>query len=273
MLNSKPITTHPKNKPGETLPQLYLGIVDFDSVIYRCSAVHEDDEYGIESAKLTLIDFVQTNIVNATSCTKYLFIVTGPDNFRRDIAVTKAYKGQRAVEKPIHYQELLDYAIERYRCLISDGVEADDYAVNCHQKYQGSSVLLGMDKDNLQSSGWHYNFIKEEAKFITPYEAQWCLSYQMLAGDPGDNIQGLWRIGDKKATDFLIEGNKVGLPPMAVVYKVYTELGMSTEFYEEQYRLLYMLRDEVVNFEADFIKLEAVTEFNEVEGNFIGVNL
>lgn len=271
--NNKPITTHPKNKPTLVLPLLYLGVVDFDSVIYRCAAVHEDDEYGIESAKLTLIDFVQTKIVNATKCAKYLFVVTGPDNFRRDIAVTKIYKGQRATEKPFHYQELLDYAIERYHCLISDRVEADDYAVNCHQKYQGSSVLLGIDKDNFQSSGWHYNFVKEEARFITLIEAQWCLAYQMLAGDPGDNIQGLWRIGDKKAIGFLTEGNERELPPMAVVYNKYKEFGMSREFYTEQYRLLYMLRDEVIDFEADFIELKAVTEFKEEEGDFIGVTL
>lgn len=267
---------HPKNKNPEILPKLWLGIVDFDSAIYRCAAVHNDDEYGIDSAKLTLIDFVQTQIANKTNCAKYVFIVTGPENFRRDIAVTKAYKGQRASEKPIHYQELMEWAIVRYNCVISEGMEADDYAVNCHQKYQGSSVLLGIDKDNLQSSGWHYNFVTGEARFITPYESQWALAYQMLAGDPGDNIQGLWRIGDKKAIAYLDEGEELGIPPMHTVYSAYKGLGLSNEFYVEQYRLLYMLRDTMVEFERSFIEIEVVSDFDELEAEedgFIGVTL
>ena len=267
------IKFHPKDKTNEVLPKLYLGVVDFDSMIYRCASVYEADVDGIESAKATLRNSVQTQIVNKTCAAKYLFIVTGPENFRRDIAITKPYKGQRVSEKPIHYSALLEYAIEKYNCLISEGVEADDYAVSCHQKYQGSSVLIGIDKDNLQSSGWHFNFVTGVSKFITPLEAQWCLAYQMLAGDPGDNIQGLYRIGDKKAIAFLDEGYEQGLPPMAVVYNAYKELGMTPEFYTEQYRLLYMVRDEVILFERDFIVQKAETTFEEVEGDFIGIEL
>jgi len=57
---------HPKDAAPQALPKLYLGIVDFDSAIYRCSAVFEDDEGGFPSACKALVDFVQTNIVNPT---------------------------------------------------------------------------------------------------------------------------------------------------------------------------------------------------------------
>jgi len=240
---------HPKDKPHQQLPNLYLGIVDFDSAIYRCAAVHNDDEEGLVDAKVTLFEFVQNNIVNPTGCEKYLFLVTGPDNFRHDVATTKPYKGQRPTEKPIHYLELLDWAIIQFNCLVSVNVEADDYAVNCHQKYQGSSVLIGIDKDNLQSSGWHHNYSTGVSKFISLSEAQWSLAYQMLAGDPGDNITGLYRVGKATAEAYL----KDSPAPMKTVYDVYEEKDLLGAYYTEQYRLLYMLRDEVIPFEGNFI--------------------
>ena len=248
---------HPKDKTPQPLESQYLGIIDFDSAIYRCAAVHEDDEEcGLDSAKLTLLEFVQNNVVNPTQCKKYLFVLTGQDNFRRDLAVTKPYKGQRVSEKPIHYAELFDWAIEKFNCVVSEDMEADDWVVNCHRKYQGCSVLIGMDKDNLQSPGWHYNFVKNEARFITPWEAQWALAFQMLRGDPGDSIPGLPGIGEAKAAKFLNESPE--LPPMQVVYNVYKEKGLLGTYYNEQYQLLYMLCDTIIDFESSFIELEPV---------------
>jgi len=252
---------HPKDKPNQVLPKLYLGIVDFDSAIYRCAAVHEDDVDGLDDAKLTLMRFVQENVVNPLNCMEYVFIVTGEYNFRHAIAVSKPYKGQRKIEKPIHFLPLFEWAIEHFNCAITNTVEADDWAVNLHQKYQGTSVLVGIDKDNLQSSGWHYNFVTNIGKFITQEEAQWCLAYQLLVGDPGDNIPGLVGVGAAKAAK-LFEASP-DLPPMMVAYQAYKEKGLLKEYYKEQYRLLYMLRDDVVDFETSFIKLEAVTEFED----------
>lgn len=253
---------HPKDLPHQALPlNLHLGIVDFDSPIYRCAAVHEDDDEGLDDAKLTLLSFVQHNIVDPTRCAEYLFVVTGPDNFRHELAISKPYKGQRASEKPQHYMGLLEWAIERFNCMISEGVEADDLVINCQQKYQGSSVLIGMDKDNLQITGWHHNYVSGVSKHVTPFQAQWSLAYQMLAGDAGDNIPGLVGVGDKAARKHLDSD----LPPMRVVYNVYKEKGLLGAYYTEQYRLLYMLRDEVLPFEDSFIELKATVEVEEVE--------
>jgi len=263
---------HPKDKPNQVVPKLYLGIVDFDSAVYRCAAVHEDDEDGLDDAKLTLMRFVQENIVNPLNCEEYIFIVTGEYNFRHAVAISKPYKGQRRAEKPIHFLPLFEWAIEHFNCAIAHGVEADDWAVNLHNKYQGTSILVGMDKDNLQSAGWHYNFVTNVGKEITPLEAQWCLAWQMLIGDPGDNIPGLKGVGAAKATKLFAE--RPNVPPMRIVYDTYKELGLLGDYYKEQYRLLYMLRDEVVDFEASFIKLEAVTEFENSEpdeGDFEGL--
>lgn len=254
---------HPKDKAHQAMPPQYLGIIDFDSAIYRCAAVYEEDEDGLDGAKLTLMSFVQNNIVNVCRCEEYLFLVTGENNFRHNIAVSKPYKGQRAQEKPQHYLELFDWAIGHFHCLVAEGVEADDWAVNCHQKYQGHSVLIGMDKDNLQSAGWHYNFVTKESKYVTQEEAHWCLAFQMLIGDPGDNIPGLVGVGKAKALKLFAE--RPGVPPMRVVYDIYKAKGLLNKYYEEQYRLLYMLRDEVIDFESSFVKMKPVVEFEPIE--------
>jgi len=155
-------------------------------------------------------------------------------------------------------------------------MEADDYAVNCHQKYQGSSVLIGIDKDNFQSAGWHFNFVNKEARHTSQLDAQWLLAYQMLVGDAGDNIQGIFRVGDVKARLILAEGAELGLPPAHTVYLVYEELGLlDGGLYEENHRLLYMLRDTFVPFEEHFKELEYKSEdgFSDSEGDFTGVEL
>lgn len=274
---------HPLLSPQRILPKLYLGIVDFDSAIYRCAAVHENDEHGLAGAKLTLMSFVQDNIVNPTNCDQYLFVVTGESNFRHDIAISKPYKGQRQYDKPIHYAELFEWAIEKYKCLIAEEMEADDYVVNCHQKYSGDSVLIGMDKDNLQSPGWHLNFVAKEnephaVRLVTLKDAQYSLAYQMLRGDPGDNIPGIPGIGEAKAYKALDESD---LPPMQVVWNMYQEKGLSLDYYKEQYALLAMLKDTIIDFENNFIQLEASSKdgfeeedgFDGFEENSIGVQL
>lgn len=264
---------HPKDKAHQQPPQLFLGIVDFDSPIYRCAAVWEDDtECGLESAKLELISFVQNNIVNKLRCDNYLFVVSGCNNFREVVAVTKPYKGNRKGDKPIHYLALRAFAITHFDCLISNNCEADDYVVNCHQRYQGSSVLVGIDKDNLQSSGWHYNYGKGIGFFVTPYEAQWSLAYQLLVGDSGDNIQGIKGTGDKTARKVL-EDSKA---PINTAIEYYKSKGLSFDFLVEQYRLLYMIRDEVLDFEHHFKVIDYVSPIEPIdddEGDFVGVEV
>ena len=263
---------HPKDKPHQIVPPLHLAIVDFDSPIYRCAAVHEDDaEGGLISAKLELVAFVQNRIVNPLKCKQYLFVLTGDNNFRRDIWVTKEYKGSRKAEKPIHYLALKEWATSHFNCLVANGMEADDYVVNCHCRYQGTSVLAGIDKDNLQSPGWHYNYVKETGNFVTPLESQWLLAYQLLAGDAGDSIPGIPGIGDKKARTILKDSDK---PPMLTAREVYLDKGLSQVMFDEQYALLYMLRDPIIDFESYFTELTAVAEVEEVdEGDFIGVEV
>ena len=248
--------------PIEQEQGLHLAIIDLDSAIYKCSAVHNDDEeQGLEFSIDTLRHFVQDNIVNPLAAKNYLFVTTGDDNFRYEVAVTKPYKGQRSGEKPIHHAGLLAWAKQEYNCFTYEGVEADDVVVAVHHKYQGSSILVGIDKDNLQSPGWHYNYSKQEARFLFPIDAQYSLAYQMLTGDAGDNITGIMRVGDKGARNQLSQYEC----PFDAVWAMYKEKGLSWEYYAEQYQLLYMRRDIIAPFENYFVQLEALSGVEPIE--------
>ena len=60
-----------------------------------------------------------------------------------------------------------------------------------------------MDKDLDQVAGWHYNFVKKEAYYVTEAEGLLRLYMQILTGDAADNIIGLRGIGNIKARKML----------------------------------------------------------------------
>lgn len=230
----------------------YLGVVDADSILYRVASACEEETAQV--AEITMDSFIRDSIIEPTDCKEYVFCFTGGSEQRREYAVTKPYKGQRKKEKPTHLDHLKAYGMDRYKGLIIEPHEADDVVIAIAQKYQGWSVLCGIDKDAKQLSGWHYNYVKNDMFFVTPEQAQWNLAYQMLIGDNVDNIPGLPKIGPKKAATLFSDNTDIA--PMRLVYDFYKERGMEPEYYEEQYRLLYMLRDIVYPFEDHFIKAE-----------------
>lgn len=231
----------------------YLGIVDADSILYRVAYTCEDET--LEVAKDTLRAFIYENIYKQTQCNTYCFCFSGKENFRKDIAVTKVYKGNRVQEKPRHLGDLKAYAIEEYLGLVVEPYEADDLVISLADRYTGSFVLIGIDKDGLQLSGTHFNFTKHTWIEVTPEEAQYNLAFQMLTGDSVDNIQGVPKIGKVKAEKLLTEGDK---PPMEVVYDVYKEKGLSEEYFLEHLHLLKMKKDIFYPFEKHFLSIGGI---------------
>jgi len=47
----------------------------------------------------------------------------------------------------------------------------------------------------MQVPGWHYNFVKQEKKYVTPEEGLRFFYKQILMGDSADNIKGMPRVG------------------------------------------------------------------------------
>lgn len=49
-------------------------------------------------------------------------------------------------------------------------------------------ICVSLDKDLLQIPGWHYNFVKEEQRFVSPFDGLRSFYGQIIAGDGADNI-------------------------------------------------------------------------------------
>ena len=231
---------------------MYLGIVDADSILYRVAYSCKDD--SLEVAKDTLRAYVFENIYKPTRCEQYCFCFSGKQNFRKDVAVTKPYKGNRVQEKPLHLEELRNYAIEEYLGVVIEPFEADDLVIALADRYIGAFVLIGIDKDGLQLTGFHYNFVKQEWLEVLPIDAQYNLARQLLTGDSVDNITGIPKIGKVKAEKILDADE----PPMLTAYNAYKQLvvGDYDAYFLEQLTLLKMKKDILYPFEKHFMSFK-----------------
>lgn len=106
-----------------------LALIDADMLLYQSAFAGQDRETG----EIHSFDYVAENFesnvdmikraVEAEDCILYL---TGPNNFRFNIAKTKPYKGTRKEEKPYHYDNLKFYIKALPNTVVTDGYEADD---------------------------------------------------------------------------------------------------------------------------------------------------
>jgi len=99
----------------------------------------------------------------------YIGILDGKNNFRKKVAVTKEYKGQRKFEKPPYFYEIRDLLIKEYKFIVIDGIEADDLAAILSERinsfcdesienvYSYKAVIASIDKDLQQENGINNN--------------------------------------------------------------------------------------------------------------------
>lgn len=132
--------------------------------------------------------------------------LSGPGNFREELATIAGYKANRKEEaKPVYYQQLRNLMTEEWGAEVVHGQEADDaISIMAHNYPDFSSyVVASIDKDLDQIPGWHYNYDKEVFYFVEPEEAEMFFYEQALSGDSADNIPGCKGIGPVKAQKIL----------------------------------------------------------------------
>jgi len=83
---------------------------------------------------------------------------------------------------------------------IVDHLEADDL-LGLNQTR--NTCIVSIDKDLDMIPGWHYNHVKEVLYYVTEWDAIYNFYYQLLIGDPSDNIKGAKGIGKAKAARIL----------------------------------------------------------------------
>jgi hypothetical protein len=135
--------------------------------------------------------------------------LSGHTNFRKEIAVTKPYKGNRKGEKPFYYQKVRDYLTEVMGAKISVDEEADDTLGIAQSKDIDNTIICTIDKDLWIVPGAKYDFKREELSYVTEYDGIRHFQYQMLAGDQVDNIQGVPKIGPVKAKKILSDNEDI----------------------------------------------------------------
>lgn len=147
----------------------------------------------LHTVKLS-IEGIQQEIEQKYKCPAELsFYLSGPDNFRIDLATIREYKGNRTDEKPYHYQGIRDYLTNTWGAHVVHGREADD-EVSILARGSGG-VVSTIDKDLDQIPGRHYDYAKKVHYTVSAFDAMRYFYVQALSGDSGDNIGGCFRVG------------------------------------------------------------------------------
>ena len=185
-----------------------IALIDADIVAYRCSAACENEKLAVAQKRTNGMLFDILMGVDHDDCfyDNWKLHLTGSGNFRNDVAVTAPYKGNRAdKQKPKHLEGVRQHLVDSWDAVMNNGQEADDAITIDATANEGNTIICSLDKDFMQKSGWHYNFIKKEHRFVSEEEGVRFFYSQILMGDVADNIKGLSKVGPVKANKMLAE--------------------------------------------------------------------
>lgn len=233
-------------------------LIDADIFLYSFgSAKGEDGEPAPWPFIISRMDAQINNILEAVGATSHQLYVTGPGNFREEVATIKPYKGQRPTEKPYWHEHLKSFLLEHRDAVLVEGMEADD-AVGIDQfkdlpgdKMVEATVICSQDKDLHMIPGWHYswpvgNRPAKELWWQDETQALRCFYSQLLTGDSVDNIPGLFGVGKSSTLVKRLADITDELDMYIHVREAYEKRFGSywNQFLIENARLLWILREE-----------------------------
>lgn len=271
-----------------------VALIDGDILVYRCGFAAEKTKYLVQSGefvdgiyeahkdipkdvakdriwKRKEVEPVE-NALNACKATiefileklgtdKYEIYLSGKGSFREKLAVTAPYKGNRETqEKPVHYRAIRDYLEKQWGAVAEpgyEGLEADDRLGIRSRALGDGGVVVSIDKDLLQLSGRHYNWVQDIHISVSPREGAINLGCQILSGDPTDNVGGLPGIGPIKAQK-LLSGVTDPRSMVARIREMYSDIfqSLGQDRFLECGNLVYILRSEDDSFEKWLSKYE-----------------
>jgi len=161
----------------------------------------------VENA-LHIINTMLLKIVDSVKADKHEVYLSGVDNFRKDVATIVGYKANRVQPKPVHYDAIRQYIMNKWKGIVVDGQEADDeIGIRATEIQQAGddSIIVSIDKDLLTIPSIHYNWKKEEWQTVDDEQAELNYYIQCLTGDRTDNIPGIDGVGPITAAK-LLEG-------------------------------------------------------------------
>jgi len=150
-------------------------------------------------------------VVQDAQTDEYELWLTGGHNFRYDIY--PEYKANRKDNyRPKWEKEVKQYLRDNFSANTTDGIEADDMLGIRLIELGDDGIMCHLDKDMNQIPGKHFNWeltrlgtiVRDKRWYtVTPEEGDYFFYYQLLTGDPTDNIKGINGIGPKKAKALL----------------------------------------------------------------------
>lgn len=142
-------------------------------------------------------------ILEACEAKKYHIVVSGEDNFRKEIPLPTQYKDSRKdLGKPVNLDEAKAYLVKYHNAEVAKG-EADEVLVAYgYQGYRNKQMVIQatIDKDAMHGPSWIFNWDDmEKPELIEGFGELWIndkdtvkgkgrlfLYYQMVQGDPVD---------------------------------------------------------------------------------------
>lgn len=202
--------------------QANLVIIDADSIVYIVG--YELQDLRLEPLGLIKLDSFIKDILIGNYAKKYLgfFGGKGGHNYRKDIAITKVYKGNRSTDKEEWYEfwePILKKRMEEHwhfqPCF---NIEADDaccIAAEVHRGKFKKITIASPDKDLYQIKDmWFYDYYKKSTLYCSADVAIGKLCKQAITGDSTDNIPGLIGAGPKTADEVVLE--QIAKPALAL---------------------------------------------------------
>ena len=213
-------------------------LIDADSLLY-----FEMGKPTLEEAIISL-DGRLIEMLDKCNADKYAGFLTIGRCFRYAKAKTREYKGNRKHgDKPIIFYALKEYLKQNWKFTYIPELEADDLVAIYSSE---NTVICSPDKDVLyQVEGTHYNYRTAEFINTTKYQATYFLWKQMLMGDSTDGIPGIPGIGEKTASNLLLDdGIDEKTWPEFVLKKYIEKFGNADGIskFAETFKLIYILK-------------------------------
>jgi len=224
---------------------------------YNKEAKEYCDDNGLDKEELELkytssplshtlhnVKLVLNKILKETKSKQLIIYLTGKENFRNDVPSPLKYKGNRDPNhKPTQYKEIIGFLLENYNTIITNGEEADDaLGIEQSSAKHGDTVICTKDKDLDMISGLHYNWTKNKEPYeVSEEQAIKSFYIQLLTGDRVDNIQGIYGIGNKKASKIL-DGIEEEQDLLKAVLEQYEKAGLTEDNLVNNGRLLWIRR-------------------------------
>lgn len=167
-----------------------IALIDGDLVLYRCAASCEPTRakefLEPEEVAIRRADDLMERILYTTGADDFELYMGGEGNHR--YAIYPAYKGNRTAPKPTWFNSVREHLATRWDGKIVNGMETDDKLGIQQTRYDGNSLIASLDKDLLQISGNHFNWVSESTCYVSPLQGLHAFYKQVITGDATDNI-------------------------------------------------------------------------------------